>query len=194
MSQQEDHLTALLIEDVDTYFKQLVETYQHQLYRLMCRQVGSTQDAEDIIQEAFLRAYYALCDYAAQGVSLQYVRPWLYKIAFNVYYNRLRAARPLILPLDMQEEGMLFELEYPGPGPEELADQQESLREVSEAIAALPEHYRVVLSLYYFEQLGYQEIADLLHQPLGTIKSKIHRGLNLVRAVLNNVCREERIQ
>ncbi|HTK06460.1 MAG TPA: sigma-70 family RNA polymerase sigma factor [Ktedonobacteraceae bacterium] len=194
MSQQEDHLTALLIKDVDSYFKQFVETYQHQLYRLMYRQVGSMQDTEDILQETFVRAYYALRDYAAQGVSLQYIRPWLYKIAFNVYYNRLRATRPLVLPLDMLEEGMLFELEYPGPGPEELVDRQESLREVSEAIASLPEHYRVVLGLYYVEQLSYQEVADLLHQPLGTIKSKIHRGLNLVRAVLNNVRREERAQ
>jgi RNA polymerase sigma-70 factor, ECF subfamily len=194
MSQQEEHLAALLTRDVDTYFKQLVETYQHQLYGLMYRQVGSMQDAEDIVQETFLRAYYALRDYAAQGVSLHYIRPWLYKIAFNIYYNKLRAVKPLILPLDMLEDGVIFELEYPGPTPEELANQQESLREVSEAIASLPEHYRVVLSLYYFQQLSYQEIADLLHQPLGTVKSKLHRGLNLVRAVFNTVCREEKIQ
>jgi RNA polymerase sigma-70 factor, ECF subfamily len=108
MKQQEDHLAALLMKDVDHYFKQLVETYQHQLYRLMYRQTGSQQDAEDIIQEAFLRAYYALRDYASQGVSLQYVRPWLYKIAFNVYYNRFRAKKLTILPLDIQEEEVRF--------------------------------------------------------------------------------------
>ncbi len=56
MSQQEDDLAALLSQDVDSYFKQLVEIYQHQLYRLMCCQVGCAQDAEDIVHETFLRA------------------------------------------------------------------------------------------------------------------------------------------
>jgi DNA-directed RNA polymerase specialized sigma24 family protein len=58
MSQQEDNLTALLMKDPDSHFKQLVETYQHQLYRLIYRQVGNAQDAEDIVQETFLRSRY----------------------------------------------------------------------------------------------------------------------------------------
>lgn len=185
MSQPEDQLAASLMADLDGHFKQLVETYQHQLYRLMYRQLGSAQDAEDVVQETFLRAYYALRDYAAQGVTLQRVRPWLYKIAFNLCYNRQRVTRLRLLPLDMPEDDGLFELEDPDPGPEEIANQQECLGEVNAAIAALPEHYRVVLNLYYFKQLSYQEIADQLHQPLGTVKSKVSRSLNLVRATLN---------
>ncbi len=97
MSQQDASLMALLMQDVDSHFQQLVETYQHQLFRLMYRQVGNAQDAEDIVQETFLRAYYALRDYATQGVHLQHLRPWLYKIAFNLYYNRLRSVQPQIL-------------------------------------------------------------------------------------------------
>ncbi len=190
MKEQEEPLAVVLLEDVDSYFRQMVETYQHQLYRWMCRQTGSTQDAEDIVQETFLRAYYALRNYAAQGVSLQRVRPWLYKIAFNLYYNKLRRMRPQMQPLETPEEELLQELEHPDPSPEELAGQQESLREVTEVMATLPEHYRIVLNLYYFEELSYQEIAELLHLPLGTVKSKIHRGLGLVRQglkELNNV-------
>ncbi len=184
MSQHEDDLAALLMKDVDRHFRQLVETYQHPLYRLMYRQTGITQDAEDIVQETFLRAYYALRDYAAQGVCLQRVRPWLYKIAFNLYYNRTRARQPQTVPLDMQEGSMLLELEHPDPGPEEMAGLQESFSEVTKAISSLPERYRAVLNLYYFEQFSYQEIADLLHQPLSTVKSKVYRGLGLIRAAL----------
>lgn len=184
MSQQEDNLAALLMNDVDGHFKRLVETYQHQLYRLMYRQVGNAQDAEDIVQETFLRAYFALKDYAVQGVRLQQLRPWLYKIAFNLYHNRMRNARPQTIPLETQEEPLLLELEHPDPGPEELVGLQESFGEAAQIIAALPEHYRAVLNLYYFEQFSYQEIADLLHQPLGTVKSKVSRGLGLVRAKL----------
>lgn len=189
MSPQEDSLAVLLREDVDAHFKQLVEVYQHPLYRLMCRQCGSAQDAEDIVQETFLRAYYALRDYAAQGVCLQRIRPWLYKIAFNLYYNRVRVVRLQTLPLEVEEEGPLLELEHPDPGPEEMVDRRESMREVEKLITSLPERYRVVLNLYYFEQLSYQEIADLLQQPLGTVKSKISRGLGLLRAGLNNAWR-----
>ena len=186
MSQQDDDLVALLMEDVDSHFRQLVETYQHQLYRLMYRQVGNAQDAEDIVQETFLRAYYALRDYAAQRVRLRHVRPWLYKIAFNLYFNRVRIVQPQMFPLNMQEEHLLPEIEHPDPdpGPEAMAELRESFYEVTKIIALLPEQYRTVLNLYYCEQLTYQEIADLLHQPQGTIKSKVSRGLSRVRAAL----------
>jgi RNA polymerase sigma-70 factor (ECF subfamily) len=186
MSEEDASLVALLMQDVDSHFRQLVESYQHQLYRLMLRQVGNAQDAEDIVQEAFLRAYYALRDYAAQGVHLQYLRPWLYKIAFNLYYNRMRVAQPHMFPLDRREENALPEWEHadPEPGPEEMAELRESFCEVASIIATLPERYRTVLNLYYCEQFNYQEIADLLHQPQGTVKSKVSRGLERVRAAL----------
>ena len=184
MSQQEDTLAALLMQDLDSHFKQLVESYHHQLYRLMYRQVGNAQDAEDLVQETFLRAYYALRNYAMQGVQIQHIRPWLYKIAFNLYYNRLRVAQPQIFPLDTHEGNLLLELESSDPGPEEIAGLQESFCEVTMIISSLPERYRAVLNLYYFEQLTYQEIADLLHQPPGTVKSKVSRGLGLIRAAL----------
>lgn len=184
MSQHEEPLAARLQDDLDNHFQQLVETYQHQLYRLMLRQVGNVPDAEDLVQETFLRAYYALRNYAAQGVMVQNIRSWLFKIAFNLYYNRFRGLKPPLVPLDAPEDEPWFDLEYPGPGPEELAGREESMREVAAAIAALPEHYRVVLNLYYFQQMSYQEIADRLQQPLGTIKSKVYRSLGLVRAAL----------
>ncbi len=186
MSQQEDQLAALLLENVDGHFKQFVESYQHQLFRLIYRRSGSTQDAEDIVQETFLRAYYALRDYAAQGVRLQRVRPWLYKIALNLLYNKRRATHLQLLSLDISGTEEVLALESPGPTPEELAGQQESLSELAQVIASLPEHYRVVMNLYYFQQLNYQEIAQRLHQPLGTVKSKVSRGLTLVRAALND--------
>jgi RNA polymerase sigma-70 factor (ECF subfamily) len=154
MSQQEDDcLTALLLTDLDTHFRQLVESYQHSLYRVMYRQVGCEQDAEDLVQETFVRAYYALRDYATQGRRLQSVRPWLYKIAFHLYYNRIRTTRPLMFPLDLSGEPALLDLEHPDPGPEELVARSECVREVTEVISSLPERYKVVLNLYYFAEL-----------------------------------------
>ncbi len=86
----------------------------------------------------------------------------------------------------MQEGNAPPELEPadPEPGPEEMAELRESFCEVASIIAGLPEHYRTVLNLYYCEQFSSQEIADLLHQPQGTVKSKVSRGLDRVRAAL----------
>lgn len=189
MNQLEDNrLTALLLTNLDTHFKQMVETYQHSLFYVMYRQTDSEQDAEDIVQETFLRAYYALRDYAAQGKKLEHIRPWLYKIAFNLYYNRVRVNRPIVMPLDRPEEYARLELEDPDPGPDEIANQRESIREVMKVISTLPEHYRVVLNLYYLAELSYQEIADLLHQPISTVKTHVSRGIGRVRIALNKTC------
>lgn len=193
MRQEEDyHLATGLLTDLDAHFKQLVETYQHTLYRLMYQQTGCEQDAEDIVQETFVRAYYALRDYAAQGKRLQHIQAWLYKIAFRLYYNRVRTARPLMFP----GEPGLQDLEHPDPGPEELADRSESLHEILEAVSALAEPYKTALNLHYFAEFSYQEIADLLHQPLGTIRSHVSRGLRHVRAKLyaaNSAVEDRRI-
>lgn len=181
--EEDDYLATGLFTDLDAHFKQLVEIYQHGLYRLIYRQTSCEQDAEDIVQETFVRAYYALRDYAAQGKRLQHIQAWLYKIAFRLYYNRVRTAKPLLVP----GEPGLQDLEHPDPGPEELADRSESLHEILEVVSALPEPYKSALNLHYFAEFSYQEIADLLHQPLGTIRSHVSRGLRLVRAKLNVV-------
>ena len=91
-----------------------------------------------------------------------------------------------MFPLNRQEGNELFELEHadPDPGPEEMAELRESFTEVTNIITGLPERYRIVLNLYYCEQFSYQEIADLLHQPQGTVKSKVSRGLERIRAAL----------
>jgi len=185
MSQDEEEFAALLVTEPDRHFKQLVLTYQHRLYSFMLRQTGSAQDAEDIVQDAFIRAYYALEDYAAQHVQIRNVQPWLYKIALNVFYNRLRTVTLEYTSLDLAEGSALLELEDQAPGPDEEAWLRERWQEIETAVTALPEKYRLVINLYYFEEYSYQEIAALLNKPLGTVKSNIHRGIGLLRRVLS---------
>ncbi len=149
------------------------------------RQTGSAEDAEDIAQESFIRADHALKNYPAQQVRSLKLRSWLLKIALNVFYNRLRRHTLSQIPFDTSEESVLLELEDQAGTPDEEVWKREQRSELEQLVASLPERYRVVINLYYFEDLSYQEIADVLNQPMGTIKAKLHRGIGLLRKVVS---------
>ncbi|WP_422877905.1 RNA polymerase sigma factor [Ktedonosporobacter rubrisoli] len=96
----EDILT-LLATDLDCYYEQLVALYWRQLYVFVLRRARSPQDAEDIVQEAFVRAYLALQRYSAQRILCLKLRPWLYKVAWSVYCNYTgRSKSPPSMPLE----------------------------------------------------------------------------------------------
>lgn len=178
-------LPALLATSVNRYFGQLVLDYQQRLYAFALRQTGCAQDAEDIVQEGLIRAYYALGDYPPERVRMLKLQPWLYKIVLHVYYNRLRQSRLHVVTLDAPEESNVLDIEDDArEQPEAIFEEAERLRELESLVATLPEQYRVAVSLYYFEELSYREIAELLNQPLGTVKSNLHRGTRLLRAAL----------
>ncbi len=179
-------LAALLATNIDRHFKQLMLTYQHRLYGFILRQTGSVQEAEDITQEAFIRSYYALKDYPVQKVRELKLQAWLFKIALNIFYNRQRAHTLQQTSLDNRENSSLIELEDSADSPDDIAWHGEQRQEIERLVASLPQLYRVVINLYYFEELSYQEIAELLNQPLGTIKARMHRAIALLRKMLQN--------
>jgi RNA polymerase sigma-70 factor, ECF subfamily len=185
MAQSDEELPELLATDLDRHFKQLVLVYQHRLYAFALRQVGSSQDAEDIVQEAFIRAYYALGDYPVERVQTLKLQPWLFKITLNVFYSRLRMARLPQVPLDMSEESMHLEIENDRrEQPEVVLEDRERILELESLVCMLPQQYREAINLFYFEDLSYLEIAKLLNQPIGTVKSSLHRGTRLLRKTL----------
>ena len=178
-------VSALLATDVNRHFPRLVLAYQQRLYAFALRQTGSVQEAEDIVQESLLRAYFALGDYPPERIRALKLQPWLYKITLHVYYNRVRQSRLSVVTLDVPEEHNLLDIEDDErEQPEVVFEEAERLRELESLVASLPEQSRVAVSLYYFEDLSYRDIAELLNQPLGTVKSNLHRGLRLLRAAL----------
>lgn len=180
-------ILALLATDLRHSYEQLVSTYWHQLKVFVLRQAGSPQeDAEDIVQEAFVRAYYALERYPAQRILALKVRPWLYKITWSVYCNYTeRSKLPQSVPLDTSKDSAFLELEDDShEQPEEVFENEERRRELVALVDTLPQRYRQVVSLHYFEDLGYQEIADIFNQPVGTVRVSVHRGIGLLRKAL----------
>ena len=185
MALNEKDLPELLADDLDGHFKQLVSTYQHRLYGFALRQTGRPDDAEDIVQEAFIRAYYALTDYSQERIHMLRLQPWLYKITLNVLHVRMRKSGLQSVPLDMSEDSIALEVEGDWRDqPEVIVADSEFLRELESLVLTLPERYRAVVNLYYFEGHSYREIAELLAQPIGTVKSQLYRGTQLLRLAM----------
>ena len=185
MAESDGQLSMQLAAYLDRYYPQLVLTYQHRLYAFALRQCGSPQDAEDIVQEAFIRAYYALGDYPPERIRFMKLQAWLYKITLNVFYGRLRKNKLECVPLDSSEENTLLDIEDDWrTQPDSVVEDREGIRELEALVHTLPEQFRAAISLYYFEELSYREIAELLNHPLGTIKSNLHRGTRLLRQTL----------
>lgn len=172
-------LTAMLAANLDGSFEQLVSAYGARLYRLGLRLTNSPEDAEEVAQDALVRAYRALTGYEAERIRGLLLRPWLYQITLNVVRNRVRRRKLEIVPYD----GDLGE-DREDERPEHSLVAAERRREMSGMLMELPERYRIPVVLRYVEQLGYGEIADVLGQPIGTVKANVHRGIGKLRLMM----------
>lgn len=192
MDHTDSELLNLLATDLDRYFQEVVRLYQHRLYAFACRLAASAQDAEDILQETFVSAYVSLENYPPQRIQTLKLQAWLYRILLNVYTHHARGAQLHLVPLT-SEESLAFDIaDRDDERPDIVFEQQERRLELEALVARLPERYRVAVTCYYFEQLSYQEIADLLDQPVGTVKSTISRGIRHLSTMLDTHQREGR--
>jgi len=184
MDQGDQELLSLLATDLDGHFRLLVEAYQQRLYLFVLRLVGRPDEAEDIVQEAFLRAYYALKGTPTRKVRILNLRKWLYTITLNIFRNGTRKHEQDVISLDLPETSTALDIADQALGPDEEAHWHEWRHELEAHVASLPESYREAVTLYLFEELSYAEIAELLHQPINTVKVYIFRAKKLLRQLL----------
>src|SRR3989441_9088527 len=163
----QDVVKACLAGDTDAYAT-LVERYGGRVFNIALRITADTDAAKDCAQEAFIRAYRALHQY---DPSLP-LGPWLYRITTNASLNYVQRWHAHETPVEEFPDSA----EPDSAGPESSALRREELDEVVAALAELPAHYRAALTLRHFQQLSYQEVADALGIPLGTVKTHLHRA------------------
>lgn len=186
-------LAAGLAANLDACFEQLVVSYQQRIYAFALRLSGSPQDAEEIAQDAFVRAYRALAGYSQERITALALRPWLYQITLNVFRNRVRGYQPRLVPLDeMSDAGATPLLNDTREQPDAVLERIEREHELESLVLALPERYRVAVVLRHIEGFNYQQLADMLSQPVGTVKANVHRGTRLLRTALTNQRNEVR--
>lgn len=183
----DETLTRGLADDLDGTFEALVRAYQDRLYAFGLRLTGSHRDAEEIAQDAFVRAYRALARYPAERVATLKLRAWLFQVTVNVARNRVRGHRAAETPLhgpDGAQDGLAEAVADEAEQPEHLAERGAERDHLAALVATLPERYRTPVVLRHVQDLSYQEIAEILSQPTGTVKSNVHRGVALLRAAL----------
>ncbi|MFO1428300.1 MAG: RNA polymerase sigma factor RpoE [Steroidobacteraceae bacterium] len=169
-------------------FDALVLKYQHRVVKLVMRYVRSPAEAEDIAQEAFIKAYRALPQF--RGDSAFYT--WLYRIAINTAKNAVasRERSPIEYDLDSDDPGEAWDLQgrmKDTATPEALAMTEEIRQTVNAAIEALPEDLRTAIVLRELEGLSYEEIAAAMDCPVGTVRSRIFRAREAIDARLREV-------
>jgi len=166
-------------------------------FGIAMRLTRNQADAEDLVQEAALLAFRAFASFEP-GTNF---RAWFFKILTNCYFSKRRRekSRPVTSDLDDTPDLYLYarsaEAGFPTQGPDPAAQLLDRLgtERVVTAIARLPEEYRVVSTLYFMEDLSYEEIAEVLGCPIGTVRSRLHRGRKMLQKALWLVAEESGI-
>ena len=163
-----------------------------QLYGGALRMTRNPQDAEDLVQETYLKAYKNFHSFK-QGTNL---KAWLYRIMTNTYINsyRKQKRRPQESSAEDLTDSQLYTTSAHDSTGLESAE-VEALKampdtKITQAMAELPEDYRMVVYYADVEQLAYKEIAEIMDTPLGTVMSRLHRGRKLLRKALKDVARD----
>jgi len=169
--------------DLDS-FNQLVLRWERPIYALAYRVIGREEDARDVAQETFLRAFRALKGFKGQAKFSS----WLYRITLNLCRDWMRRERRT--PVSQPPEGVDI-IEMAGEGTpsesiEDLVSRHELGRAVGKAMALLPEEQRTAIILKEYHGLTFQEIADLLDCPLSTVKTRLYQGLSVLRKHLRD--------
>ncbi len=170
-------ITTKLSRDVDTAFPELVTTHQNGIYGGILRMTSSREDAADLTQETFVRAYRALRDYDSERIRELRLEGWLWTIALNLCRNRARSRsrRPRVVPL--------IDIDPPGSDNTE-AQALASEGPLIEALAKLPKNQRECVVLRHVVGLSYPAMSEATGRPEGTLKSDVHRGLQRLHTIL----------
>lgn len=169
----EDRLAIRCRSGDKAAFDELVARYQLRLFHFAYRLLRDRPEAEDAVQEAFVRAYRALPSYRPGG----FFSSWIYRITLNECRRRMRARKPTV---DIET----------APLPASVQDPQQTLlthdrnRQLWAAVNGLPEHYRITLVLFYFEGMPVEHISRILGVSVSAVKVRLHRGRERLAARL----------
>ena len=175
---QDNELIRSILKGNSERYDDIVERYQAGLYRTAFYYTQNVEDARDITQEIFIKAYHNLSSFKQASKF----STWLYRIAVNHCLDWCRKKRPLL------EDNICFDHLCDEEGSaEELFIRQEIASEVQAAVSSLPAIYSTVLILYYFEDFSPQQIADITDTPKRTVETRLFRGRNLLKDKLHPI-------
>jgi RNA polymerase sigma-70 factor (ECF subfamily) len=183
---EETRLLAGLREGAAEAYETLIAGYQQPVYNLVCRLLGESGETCDVVQEVFLKVFRKVGSFRGESS----LKTWIYRIAVNEAYNYQRwysrHRRQEVCLEGNDEDGPSYSrrLRDPGRSPLECAEAEERHALIQDALARLNGSFRAAVVLRDIEELSYEEIAEILRIPLGTVKSRILRGREALRKEL----------
>ncbi|BDI29989.1 RNA polymerase sigma factor [Capsulimonas corticalis] len=158
-------------------FNELVKRYEKPVYNFAYRLTGSYDDANDVAQDAFVRVFNAIGSFRGDASFTT----WLFRITTNVFLDERKKAKAhpqtsLDEQMELGESAVARQIEDPGPSPEDLTEEAERGKILQDAVSSLPEYQRTMVVLYHSQQKSYEEIAEIMDLPIGTVKSRLNRA------------------
>jgi RNA polymerase sigma-70 factor (ECF subfamily) len=181
-------LARRLARDVDAAFPTLVEEHSDRLFTIALRLLGDRRDAEEVAQDALVRAFRAMHGYPRDRVEALRLRPWLASIAINLARNRRRRHDDRQPPSQLEpmlDAGFDPPIDDRRAAPAAAADRRETQHELAVALLRLTPAVRAAIVLRHVDGLSVAEVAHALDRPEGTVKAQVHRGLRELRAILD---------
>ena len=180
MQRTDEELVALATAGDADSFNQLVRRWERPIFALAYRVLGREDDARDVCQETFLRAFQGIKGFKGQAKFSS----WLYRIALNLCRDWMRRERRSAVMVPLQADSEPPPFADPLETAEDRVVRRDLGRIMTEAMAALSEEQRTTVVLKEFHDLTFQEIADLQECPLSTVKTRLYQGLNVLRRQL----------
>jgi RNA polymerase sigma-70 factor, ECF subfamily len=192
-SDTDTQLVAALVQDLDDAFPVLVTEHQDRLYSIALRMLGDPHDAEEAAQDALIRAYRAMAGYDAGRIADLRLRGWLATIVLNLCRSRLgrRAIKPSPTSLDDAGEGPAEPRAPATESPEAIVQRRDGRDAWGSRLLRLPPAYRAAVVLRHVDGLSYPEAAAVLGRPEGTVKAQVHRGIAMLRTMLEAEARSQ---
>lgn len=185
-SKEDDKLVAAAVEGDEAAYAQLVDKYQRALFFHIAKLVKDREQIEDLVQEAFMKAFGNLKTYNTDYAF----STWLYRIATNHSIDYLRKRKLQTLSIDEPQKTKDGELEIQLPDESYITDRdiirKQRKQIIHNSIENLPDKYREVIRMRHMEEKSYQEIADILDLPLGTVKAHIFRAREMLYKALKD--------
>ncbi|MEY3598590.1 MAG: hypothetical protein RL521_1012 [Bacteroidota bacterium] len=184
-AQEDYHLVQKAKEKNQQAFAKLMSRYRESLYYTIFKMVQNTEDAEDLTIEAFSKAFARLESYTPQFAF----STWLFKIASNHCIDFLRKKRIKAISINQTgrgEDGDQFEIPIKDDqlNPEQQMQRSQSINQVRAVVDQLKPHYKRMIELRYFDEKSYEEIAEEMNLPLGTVKAQLFRAKDLLQELL----------
>ncbi|MEM8886442.1 MAG: sigma-70 family RNA polymerase sigma factor [Bacteroidota bacterium] len=187
-TKEDRELVAAAQRGENKAFETLLKKYRKAVYYLLLKMVKNADDAEDLTQEAFAKAFNSIEKFDSKFAF----STWLFRIATNNCIDFIRKKRVQTISIDSSIEGddgssMRFDVKDENLDPNETMLKQQRKRYLNMAIERLPEKYRTLVELRYFRELSYEEVATELSIPLGTVKAQLFRARELLNQELKNL-------